>query len=111
MLTRNGTTLYSQYFNPIAVTYTRHADDRLVLPANMSTFQEASLGDINSTNLGKHIVVEADRAITIAVNTTAQNVVAYFMMMSGASISHLYFKNTDANNTATLEFAVTDQNT
>ena len=109
-LTRNGTMIYYQHFNPTAVTYSRHASDRLVLPANMSTFQEASLGDINSTNLGTHLAMISDRAITVAVNTTTKQVVADVLVMRGTNVSHLYFKNTDADNTATIEFAVTDQN-
>lgn len=109
-LLRNGSTLYEQVANPTAVTYTRHASDRLVLAANMANFQEASLGSINSTNPGKHVFVVADRSITIAANTTAQQVVGDTLMMRDTSISHLYFKNTDANNTATVQFVVTDQN-
>jgi hypothetical protein len=109
LLTRNGIKLYEQLYTSTAdTTYTRHASDRLVLSSNMSGFQEASLGDINSTNLGAHLMVVSDRAITIAVNTTSQFISADTLMMVNTSVSHLYFKNTDANKTATVSFIVTD---
>jgi hypothetical protein len=109
LLTRNSVTLYEQiYHSATDQTYTRHAADRLVLSSNMSGFQEASLGDINSTNLGAHLMVASDRAITIAVNTTSQYISADTLMMVNTSVSHLYFKNTDANKTATVSFMVTD---
>jgi hypothetical protein len=55
-------------------------------------------------------MVVSERAITMAVNVTTKQVVGDVLMMKGTSVSHLYFKNTDANNTATLEFVVADQN-
>ncbi len=108
-LTRNGDELYNQTYDPTTKeTYTVHAADRIVLAANMSSFQQASLGDIDGSPAGQHLMVKADRAITIAVNAEANAVVADTLMMIGASITSLHFKNTDANNTATVEFVVTD---
>ncbi len=107
-LTRNDKTLYEQVFDPTEETYTVHKAGRIVLAAGMSSFQQANLGDIDGSPAGQHLMVVADRAITIAVNTTAKEVVGSTLMMVGASISALYFKNTDANNTATVEFVVTD---
>jgi hypothetical protein len=107
-LVRNGSTLYEQVHDPAEESYTVHAADRLVLAANMGSFQQANLGDIDGTPAGQHLIVVADRAITIAVNTTAKEVVADTLILIGASISALYFKNTDVNNTATVEFVVTD---
>lgn len=107
-LTRNGDKLYEQVYDPLVETYTVHAAERVVLAAGMSSFQQANLGDIDGSPAGQHLMVVADRAITIAVNTTAKEVVADTLILIGASISALYFKNTDANNTATVEYVVTD---
>jgi outer membrane protein OmpA-like peptidoglycan-associated protein len=54
------------------------------------------------------MIVVSDRAITVAVNLTTQKISADTLMMVGASISHIYVKNTDANNTATISYVVTD---
>lgn len=108
LLTRNGAKLYEQVFSPTAETYTRHASDRVVLAANMANYQAASLGDIDGSNPGAHLLVVADRSIYIAVNTTSQYIYADSLMMVGTSVTALYFKNTDADNTATVEFVVTD---
>ena len=107
-LTRNGDKLFQQVHDPTEESYTVHAAERIVLPAGMSSFQQASLGDIDGSPAGQHLFLIADRAISIAVNDTAKVVVGYVLMLTGASISALYFKNTDANNTATVQFAVTD---
>jgi hypothetical protein len=108
LLTKNGIKLYEQQETTTAVSYTRHASDRVVLSSNMSSFQEADLGDINSTNLGQHLMVVSDRAVTIAVNTTSQYISADTLMMVNTSVSHLYFKNTDANKLARVSYVVTD---
>lgn len=108
LLTRNNSVLYEQVFRPTAVTFTRQAADRVVLSSNMAGYQEVNLNDINSTNLGQHLLVVSDRAITIAVNTTSQYISADTLMMVSASISHLYLKNTDASNLAIVSYAVTD---
>lgn len=108
-LKRNGEGLYTQYHaNTADETYTRHAGDRLVLAAGMSSFQQVNLGDIGASYPGEHLLLVSDRAITIAVNDTANSVVGSMLAMSGAAITALYVKNTDANNTATIEFVVTD---
>lgn len=107
-LIRNDNKLYEQVYDPTEETYTVHSADRLVLAAGMAAFQQANLGDIDGSPAGQHLMVKADRAITIAVNDTAKEVVADTLMMIGASITALYFKNTDADNTATVEFVVTD---
>lgn len=108
LLTRNNIKLYEQVYTSTDTTYTRHASDRLVLGTNMANFQEVSLNDINSTNLGSHLLVSSDRAIMIAVNTTNQKVSADTLMMISTQVSHLYFKNTDTDNTATVSYVVTD---
>ena len=107
-LTRNGDKLFEQVYDALEESYTVHAADRIVLPAGMSSFQQASLGDIDGSPAGQHLFIIADRAITIGIDDTVKVVVAHTLMMVGASISALYFKNTDANNTATVQFAVTD---
>lgn len=111
VLERNGEELYTQHFtNTADETYTRHASDRLVLAAGMSAFQQVNLGDIGASYPGQHLllVVSEGPAITIAVNDTANTVDATVLAMSGASITALYVKNTDADQTATIEFVVTD---
>lgn len=107
-LTRNGAILYEQNFSPDDVAYTVHSSDRLVLAANMGAFQEANLGDIGASTPGEHLFIVVDRPITIAVNATTKDVVADVLVLVGSSITNLYFKNTDANNTATVEYLVTD---
>lgn len=108
-LDRNGKELYTQYHtNTADETYTRHASDRLVLAAGMSSFQQINLGDIGVSNPGEHLLLISDRSITIAVNDTTTYVDGSMLALSGAAITALYVKNTDANNTATIEFVVTD---
>lgn len=108
-LLRNDVTLYEQQFSSTAATYSVHAADRVVLATNMSAFEEASIGSVNTTNTGSHLMVVSSQAIDIAVNTTAQSVNADVFAMSGATITHLYFKNTDTDNEATVEFVVSDE--
>lgn len=109
VLERNGEKLYTHLFtNTADETYTRHATDRLVLSAGMSAYQQASLGDIGASNPGEHLMVISDRPIKIAVNSTSNEVTASLLAMSDTSVTALYFKNEDADNTATVEFLVTD---
>ena len=107
-LTRNGIVLYDQNFVSTAQTYTVHAADRVVLATNMSSFQQASLGDLGASTPAEFLMVVSDQAITIGVSSTTATISADLLLMQGASVTQLHFKNTDANNTATVEFVATD---
>jgi hypothetical protein len=107
-LFRNGVKLYEQIFQPEEASYTRQANDRIVLAANMGAPQQASLGDIDVSNPGQHLLVTADRQIKIGVNSSSVLTDAEALMVIGGSVETLYFQNTDATNTATVEFVVTD---
>ena len=108
LLTRNGSNLYEQVLSTTEATFTRYSSDRVVLAANMGAFQQADLGDIDGSNPGASLMIVSDRAITIAVNDTAKIVVASTLMLLGTSVTALFFKNTDANNQAIVQYVVVD---
>lgn len=75
----------------------------------MGSPQEANLGDIGVANPGKKLIVETSRPILVAINdNTKLWPVEDVLVMASDGITALYFQNTDANNTATVEFLVTD---
>lgn len=75
----------------------------------MGAPQEANLGDIGVSNPGKKLIVETDRAISVAVNdSTKLWPVEAVLVMASDGITSLWFQNTDATNTATVTFLVTD---
>lgn len=108
LLTRNGEKLLDFPHTTAAETYVRQANDRLQLAKNQVAFQTIDLNDIGVTNPGQHLFVRAERPITIAINTTAKEVVADTLVVLGSSITALFFKNTDVDNTTDVEFLVTD---
>ena len=81
-VTRNGTVLYDQDFAPGEATYTEHAG--------------------------------GDRPILVALNTTAQvwqigtGTTGGAVVLSGASITHIYVQNESTTNVATAHLIVTD---
>lgn len=110
-VTRNGTTLYDQDYAPSQADYTEHAGARLILATNMPTFQEF---DMEGVDTGEYFMLETDRPILVALNTTAQvwqvgtGTSGGALMLSGASITHIYVQNESTTNVATAHLIVTD---
>lgn len=108
-LIRNGRTLYDQEFRTGREDYTRFAQHRAVLSTNMSSFEEISLQDINSTNPGEKLLLETTSPITVAINATGNAVeVKSMFAVVAESISHVYVKNTDASIQPTITVILTD---
>ena len=75
----------------------------------MGAPQQASLGDIGVATPGKKLIVETDRAISVGVNdSTKLWPISSILVMASDGITSLWFQNTDATNTATVTFLVTD---
>ena len=110
-VTRNGTVLYDQDFAPGEATYTEHAGARVILATNMGAFQEF---DMEGVATGEYFMLETDRPLLVALNSTAQvwqvgtGTTGGALMLSGASITHIYVQNESTTNVATAHLIVTD---
>jgi hypothetical protein len=108
-LTRNGLDILNQKFAPATEEWSYMSSERVTLSTNMTSYEQADMGSINTTNPGNHVFIRTERPVLIALNTTPQNVESDFLMMSGASITRLYFKNENTTNTTWVEYTVTDE--
>lgn len=109
-LTRDGAVLYDQDFFPNEVDYTEQAIARFVLATN-SGMQEFDMEGVAS---GEYFMLETDRPIQVALNTTAlkwpvgSGSGGGAILLSGSEITHIYVENESTTNVATVQVAVTD---
>lgn len=75
----------------------------------MGAPEAANIGDMGAGTPGKKLMVETDRPIYVAINDSARLwPVENFLAMASDGITSLYFQNTDASNTATVVFVITN---
>ena len=106
-LEQNELTMYGQEYLDSDRTFTESVHQRAVLLTNMTSFSEFDITNVDTPAL---LFLENDRAVTIALNTTANAVTladAGFIMMYG-TFTGVYVKNENTTYTATVELVVTD---
>lgn len=104
-LTRNGTVLYDQTFEPTEESYSEHSADRVVLAVNMASPQQVNLGGVAT---GRHLILETDQTIKVGVDSTTNLWQISSALMLVGSFTNLYVQNESLTNTATVQVVVTD---
>lgn len=107
VITKNGVTRVNEEYLTSNVTCTVLLHDRAVLATNMTSFSEVDLGGVTTAAV---VMLETDRAINVAFNTTG-NVVALGdtgMVSLVGVVTHVYVQNTNTTYTATIEVVATD---
>jgi len=111
-LTKNELDMYNQEHFKEDVTFTESVHQRTVLGTNMLIVDELDITNVTtgSTTPAKVLMLETDRAVVVAVDTSSNTVslADNGMIMMVGSFTHVYVQNTNTTYTATIEFVVTD---
>lgn len=104
-MTKNGQTLYDQRYDSETTDYTESSHTRAVLATNMTNPSEI---DIEGVDTAKAWMLTTSQTVYVAIDDNSFLwPVKEFVMVVGA-VTHLYVKNTNTTNTATVEIVVTD---
>ena len=111
-LTKNELGMYDQEHYKEDVTFTESVHQRAVLATNMTSMSELDITNVTTgaTTPAKVFMLETDRAIDVAVDTSSNtlSLLDNGMVMMVGSFTHVYVQNNNTTYKATIEFVVTD---
>jgi hypothetical protein len=104
--------MYDQRFYAEDESFSESTHQRIVLATNMASPSEVDLSGVTATpsvTQGGTLFLEADRAISVAVNNSSYlwPLSANGALLLTGTITHLYVQNESTTNTATVELVVT----
>lgn len=110
-LTKNELGKYDQEHFKEDVTFTESVHQRAVLATNIA-MTELDITNVTtgSTTPAKVLMLETDRAINVAIDTSGNTLTLADngMVMMVGSFTHVYVQNESTTYQATIEFVVTD---